>query len=510
MNSFHVTVRVPPEILSIVCSHLTTEEDVFSASQVCHHWRTVLVSSPSLWTKFSCYRVSRTIAGLERCKHLPIQLEFDRQLSNVALEAILLRENKISISSLAIHRSADRIPSFHQLLVLSRPSVERLHAYSDVTAAWRVEDYAAREAWQDFPSLRELLVSRYSIPIDRLTAQNLAHLALEETEHYQIPTAQSTLDMLRGFPLLETLFIIHTGVRQKPTYNCSPVSLPHLRSIELGLYEVHSELITHLQLPPNVAAGFRMLFSTDVSGDSSPEFVTAAQHVLRRINIRCITLAVPLRSRGGGELLVRFEGLQGSLEMTIFGANAGLWDVFFGPRGVLFSHSPRIENVMELHIIGCSFEGDFVMDHLSASIPNVVSISFFHCDGHHVFGLLTPTNPLSPPFPHLERVMVLGSESELIGMAKTRRDHGVPLKTLVVGRLPEGFGDDSEDSAWLEESDCDYLEDYTALEEFVYDLRIGCPTEILEWGTGNEILSVWSTIGVPGPVSPNEKLMLLG
>jgi len=481
----------------MACSHLTTEEDVFSASQVCHHWRGVLISSPSLWTRFPCHRVSRTITCLERCKHLPIQLEFDRKSSNVALETVLL--HKAKISSLAIHRGTDRIPSFPQLLVLSRPSVERLHAYSDVTAAWRAEDQAAQEVWQDFLSLRELLVSRYSIPVGRLTAQHLAHLALEETGGYRIPNTQSILDMLRGCPLLETLLIIHTGVRQKPTHNHFPVSLPHLRSIELSLLEVHSELITHLQLPKNITAGFRMLFSTDVSYDIPLEFVTAAQHVLNRVDIRCITLAVPLCPQGRMQLLVRFEGLQGSLEMTIYGENtyAGLWDVFFGPRGMLFSHSPRIENVRELHIVGCSFWGGRMMDHISAAMPSVVSISFFHCDGHHVFGLLTPTNHLSPPFPHLERVMVLGPESELIGMAKARRDHGVPLKTLVVGRGARGF-------------EYDHLEEYVALRKLVGVLRVGCPTRVLEWGAGNEILKVWSTAGVPGPVSPNEKLLLLG
>jgi len=290
----------------MVCSHLTTEEDVFSASQVCNHWRAVLVSSPSLWTRFSCHHPSRTIAGLERCKRLPIQLKFDRQLSNVALEAVLLRENKIS--SLAIHRSTDRIPSFHQLLVSSRPSVERLHAYSDVIAAWRAEDQATHEIWQDLPSLRELFVSRYSIHVNRLTAQNLAHLALEETEHYQIPTAQSTLDMLRGFPLLETLLIIHTGVRQKPSYNRSPVSLPHLRNIELGSYEVRSGLIIHLQLPPGVVAGFRMLFPTDVSGDNSLEFVNAAQHVLRRIDTAVSHLQFPCVPRGAGSSSFALRG----------------------------------------------------------------------------------------------------------------------------------------------------------------------------------------------------------
>ena len=81
---------------------------------------------------------------------------------------------------------------------------------------------------------------------------------------------------------------------------------------------------------------------------------------------------------------------------------------------------------------------------------------------------------------------------------KARRDYGVPIKTLVVGRGSGGF-------------EYDHLEDYTALEEFVDDLRIGCPTEVLGWGSENEILNFWSAIPSACPVSPlYGKLVILG
>jgi len=48
------------------------------------------------------------------------------------------------------------------------------------------------------------------------------------------------------------------------------------------------------------------------------------------------------------------------------------------------------------------------------------------------------------------------------------------------------------------------------IRELVDDLRTGCPTEILEWGIGNEVLTLWSTAETQGPVSPNRKLMVLG
>ena len=80
-------------------------------------------------------------------------------------------------------------------------------------------------------------------------------------------------------------------------------------------------------------------------------------------------------------------------------------------------------------------------------------------------------------------------------MAKARRDCGIPLKTLVVGR---GSG----------RSEYDQLDDYTKLGEFVDDLRIGCPTEISQWGIGNAVLNIWPTAETPSPVSPNGKLMV--
>ena len=354
-----------------------------------------------------------------------------------------------------------------------------------------------REIWKEFPSLQELFVYRCTIPIDQLTAPNLIYLALEHTVYGQDVTVQSILDMLHGCPLLETLLIANSCTHQNRTRDHSSVSLPHLRSIELGSGEVHSGLETYLQFPQRVAAGFRML-TTDARGDVPPATISAIQHMLRRIEVYYITLAIPSHPQGLLYLRIRFEGLQGSLETTIYCVDhARVRKILFGSRGILSSLSRRIENVRELHIVGCVFEGDQGLDQVSATMPNLVSISFFDCEGPHVFGLLTPTDPSSPPFPHLERVMVLGSELGLGGMAKTRKDCGVPLKTVVIGRRLGG-------------SEHGHQEDYAVLGEFVGDLCIGCPTEIVEWGAESEILDAWSTIKDLGPVSPNGDLIMLG
>ena len=496
VNSFNVTLRIPPEILNMICSHLTTEEDVFSASQVCRHWRGVLISSPALWIRFPCRGIPRTIISLERCESMPVHLGFYQRSSNVALEKVLLHGNKIT--SLTIRYRLDRIPLLHQLFVFSRPSVERLYLRCEKRTGWRTNDQTPHEIWRDLPSLRELFVCQYSIPVAELAAPNLVHLALQEPGYGRDLTVGSILDMLRGCPSLETLLISYSHIDQEPTGDHPPASLPRLRSIELGTDEVRSGLITHLRFPSDVAAGFRILPAAEVRGDVSPTVVATMQHVLKRFDICSITFVVSSPNPGDFDLLIRFEGLRASLEISTYAeTRTELRDIFFGQRGVLFSHSPHIGNVRELHIGGRSLFDNQGLHHISAAMPNLVSISFFHCDDPHMFLLLSHNNHLTPPYPRLERIMLLGPASGLRGVVKTRRERGVPLKTLVVGR-ESGNGSENND-----------LEDYAALGELVDDLRIGCPVEISEWGAENEVLKTWSNIDIPSPVSANRTSIVL-
>ena len=426
---------------------------------------------------------------------MPIQLKLDPEWSNAAVENVIFHGKKVA--SLIVRGYMEPSPQLNLLVMRSGRSIERLGVY---TEEWEAREPKMDEVWQDMPSLRELFICQYAIPIGRLVAPNLVHLALEQQGCTQRITIHSTLDMLCGCPLLETLLIIRLDGYRNRTRACNhpPVLLPRLRSIELGGYEVDSVLITYLQFPPNIAAGFRKLDMSDICGDKIQTLVrNAMQHVLRRIDSHSVTLAIPPHPRISSGLFVRFEGLQGSLEITSWNVrtDAQVMDTLFGPRGLLFSHSPRIDNVRELHIVGCDFGDGNRLHHVSAAMPNVVSITYFDCEGPDTFLPLTPTDPSSPPFPHLERVMVLGEGSGLREMAKARRDCGVPLKTFVIGRRPGEEYSDPEDCA--------------TLGEFVGDLHIGCPTEILEWGTENEILNIWSAAGVPGPVSQNGDLVVM-
>ena len=494
VNSFHTTIRTPPEILCTISSYFT-EEDLFSASQVCRHWRSVLVSSASLWTRISYNRrPGRAIASFARCGSLPIQLLLEPPFPSAFLEGVLLHGNKII--SLTVDHKPFWISQLQSLLTFSRPSVERLILLTTDFRERTPDDQIMHEIWQDFPHLRELFVASHPVPIGRFAAPNLAHLALESTICLQKVTAQTILDMLRGCPLLETLLLNYSNIIPPITpYGHSPVRLPHLRSIEVGSCEVYSGLITHLDFPL-VVAGFRHMPPDYLCGQIPPTVLASMQHVLGRVDIRYVTLAAHLWNE---YLSIRFEALHGSLEITTAYLIDYHWqptDILFSPEGVLFSHSPRIENVTEIRIIDCPFDANQGLDHVGAAMPNVHTISI-RCSTSHAFGLLTSESPSALPFPRLERVMVLGTELGLEMMAGRRRDLGVPLKTVVIGRDPKG-------------PKYDRLADYTILEELVDDLRVGCPVEIFEWEIGKEIVGFWSAAGVPESVGLNKNLIALG
>ena len=53
------------------------EQDLLTASHVCHRWRSILTSSPRLWTNFQCADVARTLQYLVRSEPVPINVSSD-------------------------------------------------------------------------------------------------------------------------------------------------------------------------------------------------------------------------------------------------------------------------------------------------------------------------------------------------------------------------------------------------------------------------------------------------
>ena len=295
--------------------------------------------------------------------------------------------------------------------------------------------------------------------------------------------------MLRDCPLLETILVVNSHTHlQRITSDYSPVSLPNLHSIELGPRELHSELVTHLRFPPTVAAGFRSLDGLDVFGDNIPSGVMASsRHVLGGIIIHTIILAIAAPHPYDGSL-VRFEGLDGSLEINFWFWFEREASALFGGRGGIFSFAPRLDNVKELQITLCYLDPMLDVDRLATVMPNLTSICFFHCtwhEGDNMFGLYPSGPHQTPPFPHLKHLTVLQPGPGLIQVARGRKKHGFPLQTVVIGHGTRVYTP----------------KQIVELREFVDDVRVEIPPDISGWSTGNRILDVWSETGIPGLVS---------
>jgi len=480
LNTFNTAARLPLDLLVMISSFLCTG-DLFTASQVCRHWRTTLVSSPLLWRKIDRQDLTRTIVSLDRHQSVPLQLDLYDGLSTEALDVALDHGSKVS--SIFVHLPLDQLRELHRLPVT--PSVEDLVLFFDEHDDIWSKERVTIDLRDEFVSLRKLSVSGVFASLNQTTAPNLIHLSLERLSSASRVSAQTVLDVLRGCPQLETVLINILSGRQDEIRWDTPVALPKLRSIELGHGEVIDGLVVPLHFPPTVAVGFRGIFT---SFKSWPYY--SIHHVLSTIDIESVTLAHIQHEVGPGyknrdTCLVRFEGPTGSLEVVF--VERGNHNPF-GADWPMLSLSPQLNNVKTLYIMDCRISDD-TLAIISAAMPNLVSINF---TGHNIYSSsLTPKRGSPPLFPRLKHIAGLLPERKLVKMARVRGEHGMPLDALDVHCDPN----------------CRDMRGYHAeLRKFVGDVKVWQCADLPERWTSNALLDTWEAAGYPGPVSAHSML----
>jgi len=150
--------RLPPEIFSRVLELHTREQDLVTATHVCQHWRSTLISTPSLW---SCFRfqsspdLDRTLTYLERSKSalIDISIDIDSRGDHEALDYIAPHISRTR--SLIIHDSLD-IRAASLLFCNPAPSLQRLEFYTFESFVSLPDNFLGRQA----PLLRSISFSR--------------------------------------------------------------------------------------------------------------------------------------------------------------------------------------------------------------------------------------------------------------------------------------------------------------------------------------------------------------
>ena len=249
--------HLPPELLVAVVSHLKDVASLLAATQVCHFWRTALLSFPCLWTSLDFANEERALAFLERSKSTPLRIDVDNPSAVVkeSLNGVTARMTTLR----AAHNSF-----LDELLDRPMPILEVL----EITES---DEDLAEKPIRRLPSLTALVISgfntlRFHAPV--LTSFHLTH---DFTRSFPGWTVKIVLDFLRSCPLLEVAFLSCDDPDPDPNSGSDVISLPLLRSFthESSSDEYHLCLFNRLSLPSTC----RVVFEIDVTEYSDEPWI---------------------------------------------------------------------------------------------------------------------------------------------------------------------------------------------------------------------------------------------
>ena len=269
--------RIPYEVLSIIPDYWADEdtEDEFddpaskhliTLTHVCHDWRELFISRPSLWTRLDCTNIEKTRVYIERSKSFPLKLYLREEpygyYKSFSNDAFLLTIPYLGrLGSLSLVGSDESfVELVEQHFNQPAPLLEKLficfhgHPFS-ITAAILDENLS---------SLREL--SLHGVITD-LPWKNLANLTTFDFR--QVPSDEISMTQLLDFferaPLLRNIQLLHAF----PTTSDAPldrvVSLSSLKKLRTIAQPTHSILLNHLLIPSGASLVLEFEFDNEFS-----------------------------------------------------------------------------------------------------------------------------------------------------------------------------------------------------------------------------------------------------
>jgi len=234
--------RLHPELLSLLASHLVTD-DLVKATHVSYHWRTVLLSHPSLWSNLDFAYPERASTFFARSKSAMIHV-FLPKTPKVPLPIELLKRSAERIATLLV----GDYTSQRDLLLQTMSSLRTLQFYAEYKDVFPDEPVRLY-----FPALETLFAGAinptpFSVP--HLTRFSFNDLACGKQE------MDALFDFFRNCPLLEELDVYRVG-NFYPHHDRDVVPLPRLRVYnEYSNTDFYFDLYNMLCLPPSCSAIF--------------------------------------------------------------------------------------------------------------------------------------------------------------------------------------------------------------------------------------------------------------
>ena len=282
MNESRSINRLPPEMFAKVFEFRAHEKDLISATHVCARWRTILTSTPSLWTKIDFEDTFRAALYLERSKAALIDVKVGRTRSCVVgpegaflgaipwvarMKSLQIEADEEQTKTIAT-RLCHKTPKLQYLSLKGLPRSYQSAMYMGSNrggsgAIYVPPDFLGRHA----PELRSIKFSAISPSVVfTFPLPNLTHIDWVAVSAYVV--IEELLDLFQSSQLLESIKM-DVKIRRTRTYeSLKQVTLPKLRKLDWTDNEGLISLLPCLTAPQLCDAAVR------VSRSSQPQKVT--------------------------------------------------------------------------------------------------------------------------------------------------------------------------------------------------------------------------------------------
>ena len=247
--------RIPPEVLSQIpdyCDDDSLDKTLIALTHVCHDWREMFISIPSLWTSLKSNTADKTRTYLKRSKPSPINVYIvdERDVDN-PFRLIIPHVPRLKSLIIRLPSLPNIPPGFH----CRAPLLETLK----IDATGILDDALFNG---DLSSLRELhLKANTSLPW-----RNMANLQVFNLRTYcdEFGTTQ-IFDFLESAPLLHTISLVFSNPKISDAPPERILHLPHLKKLNVKSEDSHLTILKHFKIPVGASLTSKFYLSDDVS-----------------------------------------------------------------------------------------------------------------------------------------------------------------------------------------------------------------------------------------------------
>ena len=432
--------RLPPKILAKVLAFRTFERTLVIATHICRHWRSAILSVPTLWTNIPCRDLDRTLTYLERSRGALINVHATSPSSNFQMRDILNRHIERTRLLRANLSRADVRSAVLQLRdpVLSLEILELIGSTFDAPRINLPADFLGQHA----PSLFSIHFSDVSPTFTPFHLPNLTHFYLRGTDE---PTPiDSIFGLLKNSPRLREVFIFcrRTTPGNIPFHE---ITLNYLETFTLRIHDP-VPILRYLRLP-----GIKQIF---VELPFHLEKTNTLAHFLPpgvSPRLTDVTSMDCMIEPSYGCLVIHGQ----DFEAAIYALSSDGID----PAAIL----PTLLADKIFFSLSKIKKLEFTQQDISTCFPlaefeNLEVLGLDDCWEELIFSALQPSASQSP-CPHLRELIIRSSEDRefpsmcLVQLVEARKEAGCMLKKITMDLEPETIS--QEVIAMLE----DYVEE---------------------------------------------------